>query len=72
MRKLTRSPWVQKAAGSLPRNTCAWSGIRRDSTVEPADALERIPKSAPLILAFWHGQHFLTPFIKPPTCAPRC
>jgi hypothetical protein len=27
--------------------------------------LERIPKHAPLILAFWHGQHFLTPFVKP-------
>jgi lysophospholipid acyltransferase (LPLAT)-like uncharacterized protein len=34
-------------------------------TVEPADALERIPKHAPIILAFWHGQHFLTPFVKP-------
>jgi hypothetical protein len=33
--------------------------------VEPADAYERIPKHAPIILAFWHGQHFLTPFVKP-------
>jgi hypothetical protein len=34
-------------------------------TVEPADAYERIPKHAPIILAFWHGQHFLMPFVKP-------
>jgi lysophospholipid acyltransferase (LPLAT)-like uncharacterized protein len=34
-------------------------------TFEPADAHERIPKHAPIILAFWHGQHFLTPFVKP-------
>ena len=33
--------------------------------IEPADAYERIPKHAPIILAFWHGQHFLMPFVKP-------
>ncbi len=45
-------------------NICVWSGgptnsrsIRRTSTsiVEP---------QIPAIFAFWHGQHFLTPFIK--------
>jgi hypothetical protein len=33
--------------------------------IEPADAYERIPAHTPIILAMWHGQHFLTPFIKP-------
>jgi lysophospholipid acyltransferase (LPLAT)-like uncharacterized protein len=66
MRKLTRSLWVQKATGVAAAHylRLVWHTTRL--TVEPADALERIPKSAPLILAFWHGQHFLTPFIKPP------
>jgi lysophospholipid acyltransferase (LPLAT)-like uncharacterized protein len=66
MRKLTRSPWVQKATGVAAAHylRLVWHTTR--FTVEPADALERIPKSAPLILAFWHGQHFLTPFIRPP------
>jgi lysophospholipid acyltransferase (LPLAT)-like uncharacterized protein len=65
MRKLTRSLWVQKATGVAAAHylRLVWRTTRL--TVEPADALERIPKSAPLILAFWHGQHFLTPFIKP-------
>jgi lysophospholipid acyltransferase (LPLAT)-like uncharacterized protein len=66
MRKLTRSLWVQKATGVAAAHylRLVWHTTRW--TVEPADALERIPGSAPLILAFWHGQHFLTPFIKPP------
>ena len=29
------------------------------------DALyERVERQLPAIFAFWHGQHFLTPFIK--------
>jgi len=34
-------------------------------TIEPAGAVERIAKQAPIILAMWHGQHFLMPFLKP-------
>jgi lysophospholipid acyltransferase (LPLAT)-like uncharacterized protein len=62
---LTRSPRVQRAAGLTAAHflRLVWHTTR--FTVEPADALERIPKHAPIILAFWHGQHFLTPFVKP-------
>ena len=65
LRKLTRSPWFVKAAGIAAAQylRLVWHTTR--FTVEPPDALERIPKHAPLILAFWHGQHFLTPFVKP-------
>lgn len=34
--------------------------------VEPADIYERIDTNLPVILAFWHGQHFLMPFVKRP------
>ena len=65
LRNLTRSPWFVKAAGSAAAHylSLVWHTTRFD--VEPSDALERIPKHAPIILAFWHGQHFLTPFVKP-------
>ena len=52
-------------SASAPRITCASSGRRRDSRIEPPDAIERIVKQVPIILAMWHGQHFLTPFIRP-------
>ena len=31
---------------------------------EPADIYERVAPDLPVILAMWHGQHFLIPFIK--------
>jgi lysophospholipid acyltransferase (LPLAT)-like uncharacterized protein len=31
---------------------------------EPADIYERVTPDLPFILAMWHGQHFLIPFIK--------
>jgi lysophospholipid acyltransferase (LPLAT)-like uncharacterized protein len=34
--------------------------------VEPADAYQQLPRHVPIIVAMWHGQHFLMPFIKPP------
>ena len=34
-------------------------------SIEPVGAIERIAKQVPIILAMWHGQHFLAPFIRP-------
>ncbi len=33
-------------------------------TFEPSDVYERAEPHQPLIFAFWHGQHFMTPFIR--------
>lgn len=32
---------------------------------EPADYAERYRPLAPYIVAMWHGQHFMTPFVRP-------
>lgn len=32
-------------------------------TIEPADLYDWIDGEMPIILTFWHGQHFLTPFV---------
>ena len=34
--------------------------------IEPADIYEQIDAALPAIITFWHGQHFLTPFIMKP------
>lgn len=34
--------------------------------IEPADIYERVNTDFPLILAMWHGQHFMAPFVKRP------
>ena len=65
LRNLTRSHWVQRATGIAAAHylRLVWQTTR--FSVEPVDVYERLPNYAPLILAFWHGQHFLTPFIRP-------
>jgi len=35
-------------------------------TVEPPDIFDRIDPMLPVIVTFWHGQHFLTPFAMKP------
>jgi lysophospholipid acyltransferase (LPLAT)-like uncharacterized protein len=65
LRELTRSQWIQRATGLTAAHylRLVWHTTR--FIIEPADAYERIPIHAPIILAFWHGQHFLMPFLKP-------
>jgi len=66
LRRLTRSPAVQRATGLTAAHylRLVWRTTRL--TIEPPDAYDLIPKHAPIILAMWHGQHFLMPFVKPP------
>lgn len=41
-----------------------WSTTR--FVIEPADIYARVDRDYPVILAMWHGQHFLGPFVKRP------
>ena len=35
-------------------------------TIEPDDLYDRVDREIPFILTFWHGQHFLMPFVMKP------
>src|SRR4029078_9101555 len=67
LRELMRSQRVQRATGLAVAHylRLVWHTTRL--TIEPSDIYERIHKDASIILAFWHEQHFLTPFAKPET-----
>jgi lysophospholipid acyltransferase (LPLAT)-like uncharacterized protein len=65
--------WVKRLVGSRPFQQTAgvvaaeylrlvWKTTR--FTVEPEGIYERFARDAPVIIAMWHGQHFLVPFIK--------
>jgi lysophospholipid acyltransferase (LPLAT)-like uncharacterized protein len=65
--------WVKRVAGSRPIQKAAgvaaaeylrlvWSTTR--FTLEPEDIYEQIAADLPVIIAMWHGQHFLVPFIR--------
>jgi lysophospholipid acyltransferase (LPLAT)-like uncharacterized protein len=62
MKRIFTSPAFQSAVGTLAAwyLRLAWYSSRR--TIEPADVYETV--QFPVIIAMWHGQHFLAPFIK--------
>ncbi len=66
VRRLVGSRPVQKAAGVAAAEylRLVWNTTRLE--VEPAGAYEQIVPELPIIIAMWHGQHFLMPFIRPP------
>jgi hypothetical protein len=64
LRNALRSSWVQHAVGVLAAEWLRLVWLTNKFRFEPADVYEIVEPMQPMILAFWHGQHFLTPFIK--------
>src|SRR5262249_51796007 len=65
LRELTRSTWVQRASGLAAARYLRLVWATNRLVIDPPDIYDRISPHAPIILAFWHGQHFLMPFVKP-------
>jgi lysophospholipid acyltransferase (LPLAT)-like uncharacterized protein len=65
-RQLAGSQWTQRAIGTAAAHylRLVWRTTR--FVTEPADIYERIETEMPVIIAMWHGQHFLMPFIRQP------
>ena len=63
-RNLARAPWVQKTAGWLAAEYLRFVNLTSSLKTEPADIYKRADPDLPIILAMWHGQHFMAPFIK--------
>ncbi|MBV8790855.1 MAG: lysophospholipid acyltransferase family protein [Pseudolabrys sp.] len=66
MKRLTRQPWFQKLIGVSAAEYLRFVVKTNRIIIEPTDIYERIKPDLPLILAMWHGQHVLMPFIKRP------
>jgi lysophospholipid acyltransferase (LPLAT)-like uncharacterized protein len=64
VRNLLRSSRVQRAVGFLAAEYLRLVWRTNKFTIHPADIYERVEPQQPAIFAFWHGQHFMTPFIK--------
>ena len=64
---MLRSGWFQRAVGLLAAEWLRLVFRTNRFTYEPGgkDSLyETVEAQMPAIFAFWHGQHFMTPFIK--------
>jgi lysophospholipid acyltransferase (LPLAT)-like uncharacterized protein len=64
VRNLLRSSRVQRAVGFLAAEYLRLVWRTNKFTIDPANVYERVEPQQPAIFAFWHGQHFMTPFIK--------
>jgi lysophospholipid acyltransferase (LPLAT)-like uncharacterized protein len=64
LRNTLRSSWFQRAVGILAAEYLRLVWVTNRFTFEPADVYDQVEPRMPVILAFWHGQHFLTPFIR--------
>ncbi len=64
LRKLGRASWVQRAAGFTAAELLRLVYLTNRFTYDPPDIYERVEPDMPLIIAFWHGQHLMMPFLK--------
>src|SRR5690349_17616005 len=65
LRQFSRSQWTQRASGVLAAHYLRLGWHANRVRIEPPEAIERAVERMPIILTLWHGQHFLTPFVKP-------
>jgi lysophospholipid acyltransferase (LPLAT)-like uncharacterized protein len=63
-RRLARAPWVQKTIGVLAAEYLRFVNLTSRTVTVPGDVYERASADLPVIVAMWHGQHFMAPFIK--------
>ena len=63
-RDLLRSSRVQRALGVLAAEYLRLVWLTNRFSYEPANVYAIVEADMPAILAFWHGQHFMTPFLK--------
>lgn len=64
LRDTLRGSWFQHAIGVLAAEYLKFVWRTNRFTLDPPGLYERVERQLPAIFAFWHGQHFMTPFIK--------
>jgi lysophospholipid acyltransferase (LPLAT)-like uncharacterized protein len=65
-KRLARSPTFRLIAGAFLAGFLRLVWNTGKVVREPSDIYDHIDPEMPLILTFWHGQHFLTPFVLRP------
>ena len=63
-RRLMQKRWVQKTIGVAAAEYLRLVWMTSRFTMEPADPYRLYAREQPVILAMWHGQHFMLPFLR--------
>ncbi|WP_024514121.1 lysophospholipid acyltransferase family protein [Bradyrhizobium sp. Tv2a-2] len=64
LRDILRSGWFQRAVGFLAAEYLRLVWKTNTFIFDPPHVYGMVEARQPAIFVFWHGQHFLTPFIK--------
>ncbi|WP_417666684.1 lysophospholipid acyltransferase family protein [Roseibium sp.] len=65
LKRFGRHPALLKGVGSFLANYLKFVRRTNRFVVDPPGIYEQIPDQLPVIVAMWHGQHFMAPFIRP-------
>jgi len=65
-KRIARSRLVQQMLGRLVSHYLQLVWRTNTFTIEPADIYDTVLPKVPVIVAMWHGQHFMVPFLRPP------
>ncbi|MGE0844656.1 MAG: lysophospholipid acyltransferase family protein [Flavobacteriaceae bacterium] len=63
IKKIGSRPGVQRALGKSIATYLKLVNATTRYTVEPADIFDTVEARLPVIIAMWHGEHFMIPFI---------
>jgi lysophospholipid acyltransferase (LPLAT)-like uncharacterized protein len=66
LKRILGTPAVQTAIGVTAAGYLRFVYRTSSVTTVPADIYQRITGELPVIIAMWHGQHFMMPFVKRP------
>ena len=64
LRNILRSGWFQRAVGFLAAEYLRLVWKTNRFIMDPPHVYDMVEPRLPAIFVFWHGQHFMTPFIK--------
>ena len=65
-KRVARQRWFQVFLGTFAAEYLRFVFKTTTFTIEPPDGYARIDDHLPVILAMWHGQHFMGPFMRRP------
>lgn len=64
LKRLARSRAMQTTVGIAAAEYLRFVWLTSRTVLEPADVYEQMRPRLPVIIAMWHGQHFMVPFIR--------
>ena len=64
LRDVTSAPVFQRAVGTLAAEYLRFVWLTNRFSYDPPDFYQRVDPHLPAIIAIWHGEHFMVPFLR--------